>query len=256
MRILDIDLDFFLNDKAYSRVTSTERLDPIAFTPWPNSEVKNFLEKHCGLSKQDKKTGKLFTHHIEVFDFLDILQKRNGFNLKFSIDHVDAHADLGWGDASFQYISSEILFKSIDQRSPIAERNGWSGLSSGNFLAFLVALRWVENLNYINEETRAKDIPPFLLEDFELTSGFIQLKKYTPDQMYQIIHLGSGSMIEKARRIPPIELEPRVPFSFIDNGSFYNSNEYDYVFLTKSPGFTPLSSDALIPLILDYVILE
>ncbi|MGZ3858134.1 MAG: hypothetical protein ACXVLT_13145 [Flavisolibacter sp.] len=109
MRILDIDLDFFLNDKAHSSVTSTNRLDEAEYIPWQRKDVKCFLENNCGLNSDRRIPGKKFIHHIEVFNFLRSLQEQNKFQLQFSIDHVDAHADLGMGDSSFVYISAQIL---------------------------------------------------------------------------------------------------------------------------------------------------
>src|SRR2546421_12770717 len=95
IRILDIDLDFFLSNRHMGRVTETNRLDSHSYKPWKIEKVEEFLENCCGLSKTNKTPGKLFVHHIEVFYFLRQLQEANNFSYKFKIDHVDAHADLG-----------------------------------------------------------------------------------------------------------------------------------------------------------------
>ena len=110
MNILDIDLDFFLDIPAYMlNVASEERLDENEHHPWQEIEVISFLENQCKLSPNRKIIGKFFTNHIEVFYFLRSLQEINNYQLLFNIDHIDAHADLGLGDASYEYICTDLL---------------------------------------------------------------------------------------------------------------------------------------------------
>jgi hypothetical protein len=251
MRILDIDLDFFLDNKRTSSVTSTKRLDDY-YVPWSEDETKAFLEQRCGLTTSNKKQGKFFIHHVEVFDYLRSLQEQHNFVLTFSIDHVDAHADLGTGDSSYSYIATDILPKNLRERAYPVKRNGWSGLSSGNFLAFAVACRWITSLNYINNPEWFDDLQWFNFENFDDEANNLQLKQYSEAQMHQIIYSG-GDMRESARAVAPQSLEPLVPFAKVDFNEFTSDGNYDMVFLTQSPGFTPANSDNLIPLIMSYI---
>jgi hypothetical protein len=60
-------------------------------------------------------------------------------------------------------------------------------------------------------------------------------------------------MDERALKITSLDFEPLVPFFKIDYNSFNSDGNYDYIFLTQSPGFTPVSSDSLIPVISSYI---
>lgn len=247
-RILDIDLDFFLNHKHIGTVTSENRLDDSFYLPWEENLVRQFLEEKLGLRKSRKIKGQIFKHHVEVYYFLKNLSTNN--DQKFDIDHIDAHADLGQGDMSYWYISQEILTMPLYERKEQTKFNGYQGLSSGNFLTFAVASRWVEQLRYINKISWTDDIPWFNMMDFDSKSGFIQLKQFSEKQLQTILNNG---MIEEARRQVPISFEPKVPFEVIDYKDFSSDGNYDYFFLTESPGFTPKSSDKLIPIFKDYM---
>lgn len=251
IKILDIDLDFFLNKKHTTHCDTENRLDT-SYVPWTEERVKSFLETNCRLSQKVK--GKYFTHHDEAFYFLSDLQKENNFQLQFSIDHVDAHADLGFGGTSYNFISSELLFRDVKDRISHTKTKNETRVNKGNFLAFLIAYRWVSELNYINKIEWANDLPFFLFKDFDTNSNFIQLKKYSAEQIRQIIY--SNNMIETARNIIPLAVEPEVQFKTIDYLLFSSNGVYDYIFLTQSPNYTPESSDILIPTIQEHMIIE
>lgn len=75
---------------------------------------------------------------------------------------------------------------------------------------------------------------------------------YSEAQMQQIIY-GGGYMRDNAFEILPLSLEPPVPFSKVDYDMFISNGDYDLIFLTQSPGFTPATSDELILLITSYI---
>lgn len=250
LKILDIDLDFFLNKKYTAFNETYHRLDPALYLPWQSQKVVDYLETNCKLLKHQKVPGKYFTHHDEAFYFLRRLQEQNAFTLNFAIDHIDAHADLGLGDSSYDYISTELLFKQPLHRPYPAKTEGRDQLNKGNFLLFMIACRWITNLNYVNRTEWMGDIPPFCLKDFDIKSNIIQLKKYSKSQMKKIIY---GKFIETAKSINPIALEPEVPFNAIDHNAFFADSVYDYIFLTQSPNYTPASSDKLVPVIQKYM---
>ncbi|CDS91625.1 conserved hypothetical protein [Sphingobacterium sp. PM2-P1-29] len=252
MRILDIDLDFFLDRKAYSTVTSIARLDENEYKCWTEEATINFLENNCGLSAENKIPGRFFTHHDEVFYLLKELQEQNDFSLKFAIDHIDAHADLGMGDLSYEYISTEILHRPLLNRSTIEIKNGWKGISAGNYLAFAIACRWITELKYINIEKWFDDLPPFHFQNFDISTNTIELKIFNSSQIEQ---MQLGDFYVRARNIQPLAIEPSIPFQKIEFKDFLGDGNYDYIFLTQSPGYTPPSSDKLIPVIKNYMTL-
>jgi hypothetical protein len=50
MRILDLDLDFFLSSIAHDQSSGGARLSEKDFKPWASDNVREFLESPCGLS--------------------------------------------------------------------------------------------------------------------------------------------------------------------------------------------------------------
>lgn len=223
---------------------------------WPEEDVRSFLENNCKLNRNNKLQGAYFTHHVEVFHFLRSLQEKSNFELTFNIDHVDAHADLGTGDCSYVYIASDILSLPIHERAYPQKINGCYGLSSGNFLAFAVACRWISCLRYINDINETDDIQWFNLKNFEFFADSIQLKQFSSADMEALTSGRLGDMQLGARSLTPISIEPEVPLHVIDHKSFSSTNTYDFIFLTQSPGFTPKTSDVLIPVIKEYMIIK
>ncbi|AUD00880.1 UPF0489 family protein [Spirosoma pollinicola] len=252
LKILDLDLDFFINERATDKkLKGKRRLNKTKFIPWEKKQVKDFLENNCGLNPNEKIPGNLFTHHDELFYFLRSLQEKHNFELQFSIDHVDAHADLGYGDFSFYHISSYILNQPLLKRYYPKIRSKSKRLTSGNFLSFAIACRWISTINYINHEAWFNDLPRFFFKDFDFSSNSLELKSYSPSQMKTLIFY--GDLIKAAKESVPLHLEPCVPFKQIIYNNFHSSGNYDFICLTQSPAFTPTTSDDLIPTIMQYV---
>ncbi|GAB2690838.1 hypothetical protein GCM10027037_12550 [Mucilaginibacter koreensis] len=249
-RILDIDLDFFLDNVHYGTVTSEKRLSDSEFKPWSVEKVIAFQEQQCGLKKSQPIKGKIFKHHVEVFYFLRELQEENDFSYQFDIDHVDAHADLGTGDASYRYIATDLLQKPVRERCYPEKINGWEGLSSGNYLSFAIACRWLLSLTYINEGDPG-DCQIFNLRNYANPNEGIELRQFSEAQMADV--LNRADMHEYSRTIRPIATEPLVPFTILDRSNFQSDGKYDYILLALSPGFTPAAADELIPVIQQYM---
>lgn len=98
--------------------------------------------------------------------------------MKFAIDHIDAHADLGMGDASWKYIFQELLPFPVEERFYHIKKGGWSGLTEGNFLTYAIACRLVLSLNYIVPIKWANDVSTYIMKNYDLESQAIQLKQY------------------------------------------------------------------------------
>ena len=73
MRILDIDLDFFLNTIHYWG-NGDERLSEGGFVPWSEQKVIHFLEVHCGIAGK-KIRGRIVTKHNEALYFWEELSE-------------------------------------------------------------------------------------------------------------------------------------------------------------------------------------
>jgi hypothetical protein len=67
-----------------------------------------------------------------------------------------------------------------------------------------------------------------------------------------IIQLKADHIAGKA--LPPAE--PRIPFRTVCGPLFHDQGNWDYLFLSQSPAYTPRTSDALIEVILSYAELD
>ncbi len=237
MRILDIDLDFFLSRISYGGARDG-RLDSGNYLPWPAQNVRTFLETRCGLSKANRLPGKVVLTHDQVFyDWRNRIE--SGQLLPpFEVVHVDAHADLGMGDGGYQYLMTELLGKPASMRSYPRSDEG-SGIGEGNYLAFAIACRWISKLTYVHHPECGDDLLTCHMKNYDDNSGFVQLKYY------------GDTPISEDRS--PLALEPEVPFEKISCELFQNSGPSDWVYLAQSPSYTPESADTLIPVIREYM---
>jgi hypothetical protein len=240
-RILDVDLDFFLANVFY-KDASNERPGGNRYAPWPEQDVRDFLERGCGLDKGARLPGKVVVKHDEVF--YDWRERIEGELLlpPFEVVHVDAHADLGMGDASYAYIMTEHLGKPVHLRThpPTTE---WSGINEGNYLAFAIACRWISRLTYVRHEKWEDDLLPCYMKGADEDSGFIQLKYFGQVDAHSLM-LGHET---------PLALEPEVPFQMIAGRHYRNKRPFDRMYLALSPSYTPEGADKLIPIIKEYM---
>lgn len=245
MRILDFDLDFFANDIAHFRSDFGERVDSSEIQPWAEKDFREFLETRCGLSKRNKVHGRVVKHHNEAFYFWRDLIKNNQLKEPFKVIHIDAHADLGLGDASWAFIMTNLLHRKPEKRlhpERIRYESKYHKFGPGNYLAYAIACRWVSSLIFVTHPNWDNDIQPMILKDFDDDSGFIQLRKY-PKEIDTF----------RLKGINPIELEPEVPFSIIPSSEFVNDDKEVIAVLAQSPGYTPVESDKLIPIFMEYI---
>lgn len=253
LKILDIDLDFFLNEIYYGGdAYGNRRINGEKYKPWSKDRVISFLENNCGLSTQRKIRGAFFIEHYKLFHWLTRIRKINGHeDLCFSIDHVDGHADLEVGDGTIEYIAAELLSFPFEQRDYLQRFGMQQDLDSGNFLLYAIACRLVKELNFIIPSGKVKDVFTFLYKDYDKNSHALQLKKFTRNQMYELFE-----NLEHLERFIPECVEPEVPFHIIPYQEFRSKGDYDLIFFAKSPTFTPKESDELIPVIMEYIDME
>ena len=68
MRVLDLDLDFFLQD-CCPLAPIGERPTLAGHAPWPVETVRAFLEMQCGLSPAHPTPGAIFPTHDCALEF-------------------------------------------------------------------------------------------------------------------------------------------------------------------------------------------
>lgn len=248
-RILDIDLDFFLNNR-FIDVPKSCRLDDTDFHPWRADRVRRFLVDQCGLCSQVPVRGAYFQKHDELFWKWKVMIEGGELTTPFEVVHVDAHADLGlgslFGSLSITYILHEHLHLPLAERTnpPIGDRH----LSEGSFLLFAIACRWIKGLTYVYHpdcpDQGRNDVPRAIKTDLDDESGFIQLR---------CLPSGQDSQSKGFEFCKPLYLEPKVRFERVPGEKLRESEPFDFVFLTRSPQYTPQSADALIPIIREYI---
>ncbi len=254
LNILDIDLDFFLNNIAYW--AEGGRLSSENYFPWEEDRVRWFLEKKCKLSTNKRIKGKVFKDHNEVFFFLRDLAFNMHETVKFSIDHIDAHSDTGNGDLGFNYIFKDLLHRSKALRMFPKE----SEVKISNYLIFLACADLMRSLNYVSLENDYSDLgfmyfnlPKYLHKKDRYGQPKLKLPHSIQLRLYNKSRFKIGVNIWQLAYTNSDENFKRIPFRHIWYPYFESYLKYDYIFLTKSSEYTPLESDGLIPIIKEYM---
>lgn len=246
MRVLDLDLDFFVSPIATWQSDFGPRLPDDAYDVWEINDVKAFLESQCQLSQNKKVKGKIVCHHHEAFFYLRELIIIGKLRVPFELVHIDAHADLGLGDAGWKYLTTEVLHK--DLRDRMYPKVGNEYLGPGNYLAFAVACRWISELVFVRHSNAVDDLMAMHFKDFNVNSGFLQLKKYDPHELEQPL------LSMDLTQLQPLDLEPCVPMKSIPVSEYFNSQPFDFAVISWSPGFTPPKADRILEYIRSYLI--
>lgn len=250
MKILDIDMDFFLDNVAHFKKFDGERLNDEEYKPWSIEAVRDYLENNWGLNKSNKVQGAIFTEHIGVFLVLRELIDREVIHFPFDIVHIDAHADLGLGDSAWQYIYSTLLCFKQEERLEVVINNlneNKSGkISSGNYLLYMIALEWINDLTYIPHPSElGDDYPQLIMKEFNDNTNIIQLKNYNCDISYDVLKR--------------VDFEPQyeVPFHVVrEYTDFKSAMPFDYVFISQSISYTPGGADILLDVFKEYIDIE
>ena len=241
-RILDIDLDFFLNRVSDSR-EDNKRLDKNKYYPWRNSTLRSFLENRCSLASKTPVRGRLVQNHHQAFFFWRKLIETKKIEIPFELVHIDAHSDIGVADWGWIYLTSELLHKPLEERMN-PDKSLLFGINEANYLAFALACRWIKRLTFVIHPKWENDLIKVYFKDFDITSGFIQLKKFNKKEL-----LLKGFEEE----LKPLNLEPEIPVEFIPLLDYKSSQSFTLLTLSRSKTFTPKSSDRLIKVIKNYI---
>lgn len=242
---------------AHSRCDSLEhRPDDQGITPWEQAAVQAFLRDSLHLS--DTHPGRVVTSHHEVFyawrDGID----RGLLKPPFFVCHVDAHSDLGMGTPSWVYLHSDFLELELKQRRFPMEGD-W-GLNFASFMPYAIGNRWISRIDFITSESWQDDIPRALLSD-----GFppIDAEFFRPPVHLEIelmhaprILIERNHYLTDFTKIRKRIGEPVIPFDLLNCQSIedrYSTTEWDFVFLSHSPGYVPHSADALLPVISSHI---
>lgn len=183
-------------------------------------------------------------HHDGAFHWWQQLIDAGKLIAPFHVTHVDAHADLGyagWYSAEQEFVGKKLLHRPVTERPDFILNN--SGLNAGNYLLLAVACQWITDITYIlHEDGSSNDIPNWIFRD-KSAAIYIELPVIHPDAKP---FLGNG--LPALQREPKVRLRP----NFADD--YVAQHEYEFVVLSESPQFTPISSDALIDVVREYIL--
>ena len=89
MRVLDLDMDFFLTGVC-ELAKKGERPSLREARPWAEAEVRAFLEENCGLSRQTPVPGRIFeTHDGALFLWKERLEALTGHPVLDTLQAVE-----------------------------------------------------------------------------------------------------------------------------------------------------------------------
>jgi hypothetical protein len=258
MNVLDIDLDFFLNERATGRADDIDsRPDDHGLVPWDSGEVIRFLEGPLHVT--GRVPGSVVSSHHEVFFRWRTLIAQHRLTVPFYVCHVDAHADLGMGLPSWVYLHSEFLELPLAARDRPLE--GERGLNFGSYLAFAVGNRWISAIDFVVPTFWRDDIPQELLSDaylaksgeFNKPNKKLQIElMHAPQEKIESALIGGPRFTQYRRPVG----EPAIAFNIIGQDAAaprYRTQTWDFIFLSHSPGYVPTSADALLPVISAYI---
>lgn len=236
MNILDIDLDFFLRNRYLGDTHERQRLNVEDYPIWEEKDVISFLENNCCLSKQAPIRGTIFTRHHELLYYI-IENKLTDINLY----HVDAHEDI-YGSNLLE-IMSKYMHLSKEEKCNLDNINPY--MDEGNFIVFLTACHKLSSIIYINDFKRYNyEVTGLYFRGLRPKDGQLQIG-ILPRNYNEIFDLNHISFPEGGHT---------TPFNMIDYTDFTAKGlTFDYIFLSKSPEYTPSEADTLIPLIEQYI---
>jgi hypothetical protein len=248
MRVLDLDLDFFL-DKRVESPPSRGRPSPADVHPWRSCDIEEFLVKQCGLDPRNPLPGRAVVEHHELFDVWKDMVARGQLIIPFDLVHVDAHADMGMGDGSPSFIMAELLHRDVAERTS-PPRGGTYGLLEGNYLAFAVACRWIRSLTYVvhphlyRDNCKKHDIPDCFFKNYDNTCNCLQQKALAPESLRSI---------RRPQEFEPVHLEPEIAIRLVSGSEFKSESPFSLVFAAQSPRYTPSTADEVFSILRRFI---
>jgi len=234
MRVLDIDLDFFLAD-CCPLSEYGQRPALAGHEPWDEADVIAFLEQHCGLSVEAPIPGRVFETHDRALLFWEEQIAAGRLTVPFSVTHVDAHSDLGIGYPGPGYVLYNVISKAPELRFDTDGYYAQKKLDEANYLLFALAMRRVAELDNIRNPRSHADIPKDIL---------------VPGHPEQIQLVSLTSKMFEAKN----GAEPMIPFHvYNDWTQFQATAPYDFVTLAFSPRYAPVEADRLVDVIARYI---
>lgn len=238
MRVLDIDLDFFLSD-CCPLAEHGFRPSVIGHEPWPEDRVRRFLETNCGLNKQQPTRGRVFLTHDSALQFWAELIDSGLLTVPFHLTHIDAHSDLGIGKPGPGFVLNSVLAVAPNRRVQIEKYYSMKQLDEANYLLFALAFRWICSLENVRNPKSRPDIPSVIA--FKDESG-------------EYCRIRLDSLISRLKE-SVYGSEPYIGFKVFDDYTDFSADApYDFVSFAISPRYLPKEAEHLIDVAKDYIL--
>ena len=232
MKVLDLDMDFFLTD-ACPLAPLGERPPESCADAYGDEQVIAFLEEQCGLNRAHPVPGRIFTTHDQALDFWQAQLKAGKLHAPFDVVHVDTHSDLAFGPPGTDFVLKAVLTRNPGARVSLSGYREGKKLDEANYLLFALAFRWIRRLAYVRNPKSHQDIPARLLD----LDGNILLRS----DISALMEAVNGR-------------EPTIPFEVFDDYRSFHETGYDFVTMAQSPRYAPASADRIMRLLRPYLI--
>lgn len=267
MRVLDLDMDYFIKSTAdFIPESCTDRLceEYYGDSVWTEQEVRAFLEGNLGLSKMRKLRGRVVAGHNEALFFWREQIEKGNLTTPFEVIHVDSHADLGLGYSSWKHIVNNLLSYDVGERHEHPRYLDIEGNiraeGIGDYLLFAIAYRWISRITYCgNPCCSCDDYIVDTLKDFEENYSFGRPVENTIQLLYNPeMDFPEVDNSDKMRRyIAGSRKEPEVPLLIIPTVEDVKfDGDFDFAVLAQSPNYTPQSADFIMDIFREYIIEE
>ena len=236
MRVLDLDMDFFLTGVC-ELAPRGARPSLREARPWAEADVRAFLEENCGLSRQRPIPGRVFETHDGALFFWKEWMEVGKLLSPFHVTHIDAHSDLGIGKPGPAYVLETVLALPPQKRGDLERYVREEQLDEANYLLFALALRYISSLENVRNPHSRADFPARLAWGGSQPPAAIRLTST----------LG--------RLLPQYDFhEPVVPYTVCDDWRDFRAGApYDIATLAISPRYAPQEADFIADVFREYI---
>lgn len=266
MKVLDIDMDYFLNQVAsgLEERNSEGRLPEEYYEVWTECDVRRFLEHNLGLSKDRRIPGRIVQGHNEALHYWEEKIKKQELVVPFEVVHVDAHADLGLGNAAYVHIYDKMLGFPLEERR-VHNKYDFLGNTKqediGDYLLYAFAYRWISKFTYCMNPFRGDhDIPAHLFKEFK-DPLFCD-----PETRFdiQLVHNDNMKIADiymaphrRAEYLKTAMREPEIEATLIKTIEDVNfDGDYLCATIAQSPDYTPKTADYILEVFKEYIVEE
>lgn len=231
MKVLDLDMDFFLSGPCPCAPLGCRPPEGTA-TVWSEKDVRAFLEEHCGLSKEHRVRGAVFETHDQALEYWMYRHIEHALDFPFDCVHVDTHSDLAFGPPGPDFVLKAVLTRQPNVRPALAAYRSGKKLDEANYLLFAIAFRWIKSLYYVKNPRSMEDVPPRILNE----AGHVFLRSDV------------SALMERMNGIEPV-----VFFKETRDWTTFQETDFSFATLAQSPRYAPASADWIMDVFREYI---